>query len=127
MINFTQAYTQALDEAMAADPTVVLLGEDIGDKEGGGVFKVTAGLSTKHGAERVRQHRHAHHGLRGEGLATARAGRRRAGTHVESREGMCGGETTSRDLAESPKTKRKRPPRSMDEDEESRSGGSSGP
>lgn len=53
-INFTQAYTQALDEAMAADPTVVLLGEDIGDKEGGGVFKVTAGLSGKYGAERVR-------------------------------------------------------------------------
>ncbi len=54
MITFTQAYTQALDEAMAADPNVVLLGEDIGDKEGGGVFKVTAGLSKKYGAERVR-------------------------------------------------------------------------
>ena len=53
-ITFTQAYTRALDEAMAADPTVLLLGEDIGDKEGGGVFKVTGGLSTKYGEERVR-------------------------------------------------------------------------
>jgi pyruvate/2-oxoglutarate/acetoin dehydrogenase E1 component len=53
-ITFTQAYTRALDEAMAADPTVLLLGEDIGDKEGGGVFKVTGGLSTKYGDQRVR-------------------------------------------------------------------------
>lgn len=53
-ITFTQAYTQGLDEAMAADDSVILLGEDIGDKEGGGVFKVTAGLSSKYGAHRVR-------------------------------------------------------------------------
>jgi len=52
-INFTQAYNRALDEAMAADESVILLGEDIGDKEGGGTFKVTAGLSTKYG-DRVR-------------------------------------------------------------------------
>ncbi len=54
MITFTEAYTRALDEAMAADPTVLLLGEDIGDKQGGGVFKVTAGLEGKFGSERVR-------------------------------------------------------------------------
>ena len=53
-INFTQAYNRALDEAMAADPSVIMLGEDIGDKEGGGVFKVTGGLSTKYGDDRVR-------------------------------------------------------------------------
>jgi len=54
IITFTQAYARALDEAMAADPSVILLGEDIGDKEGGGVFKVTGGLSTKYGDQRVR-------------------------------------------------------------------------
>jgi acetoin:2,6-dichlorophenolindophenol oxidoreductase subunit beta len=54
MITFTQAYNRALDEAMAADPSVIMLGEDIGEKEGGGVFKVTAGLGHKHGLERVR-------------------------------------------------------------------------
>ena len=53
-INFTQAYNRALDEAMAADSSVIMLGEDIGDKEGGGLFKVTAGLSTKYGGDRVR-------------------------------------------------------------------------
>lgn len=53
-ISFTEAYHIALDEALAADPSVFLLGEDIGDKEGGGVFKVTKGLSTKYGDKRVR-------------------------------------------------------------------------
>ncbi|WP_348673811.1 alpha-ketoacid dehydrogenase subunit beta [uncultured Abyssibacter sp.] len=53
-INFTQAYQRALYESMEADPSVIMLGEDIADEEGGGVFKVTAGLSTKFGAERVR-------------------------------------------------------------------------
>ena len=53
-ISFTEAYHTALDEALAADPSVFLLGEDIGDKEGGGVFKVTKGLSTKYGDKRVR-------------------------------------------------------------------------
>jgi pyruvate dehydrogenase E1 component beta subunit len=53
-ITFTQAYNRALDEALAADPGVILLGEDIGDEEGGGVFKVTMGLSTKYGPHRVR-------------------------------------------------------------------------
>jgi len=53
-ITFTQAYNRALDEAMAADSSVIMLGEDIGDKEGGGPFKVTDGLSTKYGTDRVR-------------------------------------------------------------------------
>jgi pyruvate/2-oxoglutarate/acetoin dehydrogenase E1 component len=46
------AINQALDEAMAADPRVVLIGEDLADP-GGGVVGVTAGLSTKHGRDRV--------------------------------------------------------------------------
>ena len=53
-ISFTEAYNRGLDEAMAADSSVILLGEDIADEEGGGAFKVTAGLSTKYGVERVR-------------------------------------------------------------------------
>ena len=54
LATFTEAARLALDDALAADPTVFLLGEDIADREGGGVFKVTAGLSTKYGTERVR-------------------------------------------------------------------------
>lgn len=46
------ALNSALDEAMAKDETVFLIGEDIGDPAGG-VMKVTEGLSTKYGDARV--------------------------------------------------------------------------
>jgi len=49
----SQAVAQALDLAMAADPSVFCLGEDIEDPTGG-VMKGTKGLSTKYGRERVR-------------------------------------------------------------------------
>ncbi|MEM8918252.1 MAG: alpha-ketoacid dehydrogenase subunit beta [Pseudomonadota bacterium] len=53
-IMFAQACNMAMARAMADDDKVILLGEDIADKEGGGVFKVTAGLSEKYGTDRVR-------------------------------------------------------------------------
>lgn len=53
-INFVQGLHMALDEAMAADDNVIALGEDVGDEQGGGVFKITSGLSTKYGKHRVR-------------------------------------------------------------------------
>jgi len=53
-ISFTQAINLAMDEAMAADRRVFLLGEDIADDQGGGVFAATRGLSTKYGNDRVR-------------------------------------------------------------------------
>jgi acetoin:2,6-dichlorophenolindophenol oxidoreductase subunit beta len=53
-INTIQAVNQALDEALALDPNVILLGEDIADEEDGGVVGVTKGLSTKYGRSRVR-------------------------------------------------------------------------
>jgi pyruvate dehydrogenase E1 component beta subunit len=46
------AIKEALDEALAADPRVFLLGEDLADP-GGGVSGVTSGLSTKYGRQRV--------------------------------------------------------------------------
>jgi pyruvate/2-oxoglutarate/acetoin dehydrogenase E1 component/TPP-dependent pyruvate/acetoin dehydrogenase alpha subunit len=52
-ISMREALNRALDRALAADPAVVLLGEDIADP-GGGISQVTKGLSTTHGAERVR-------------------------------------------------------------------------
>jgi len=48
-----QAICNAMDLALARDPAVFLLGEDIGDPAGG-VFKTSAGLQTKYGAARVR-------------------------------------------------------------------------
>lgn len=47
------AMNSALDWALENSADVVLLGEDIADPAGG-VFKVTKGLSTKHGTDRVR-------------------------------------------------------------------------
>jgi acetoin:2,6-dichlorophenolindophenol oxidoreductase subunit beta len=53
-LGFGQALNDALDVAMALDPRVFLLGEDIADP-GGGVYKVNKGLSTKYGPDRVRK------------------------------------------------------------------------
>lgn len=53
-MNMVQAVNAALADAMEADETVVLLGEDIADKEGGGVCGVTSGLSTRFGTDRVK-------------------------------------------------------------------------
>jgi len=50
-MNMVQAINQGLREMMREDKTVVLLGEDIG--KNGGVFRVTDGLQTEFGAERV--------------------------------------------------------------------------
>lgn len=53
-MNTIQAVNLALDDAMAADANVIVLGEDVGDKEEGGIVGVTRGLSTKYGDSRVR-------------------------------------------------------------------------
>jgi pyruvate/2-oxoglutarate/acetoin dehydrogenase E1 component len=53
-IPMVMAINQALDLAMAKDPNVIVLGEDVADPTGGGIFKATLGLSTKHGDDRVR-------------------------------------------------------------------------
>jgi len=50
-IRFAQAITQALDEEMARDEQVILLGEDIGRP--GGSFGVTKGLLDRYGDQRV--------------------------------------------------------------------------
>ncbi|MNF22407.1 Acetoin:2,6-dichlorophenolindophenol oxidoreductase subunit beta [compost metagenome] len=53
-LNSIQAINLALDDAMAADENVIVLGEDVGDKEEGGIVGVTRGLSGKYGDSRVR-------------------------------------------------------------------------
>jgi pyruvate dehydrogenase E1 component beta subunit len=50
-IRFAQAITQALDEEMARDEQVILLGEDIGRP--GGSFGITKGLLDRYGPDRV--------------------------------------------------------------------------
>jgi pyruvate/2-oxoglutarate/acetoin dehydrogenase E1 component len=51
-VRFGQAINRALSDAMAADPSVILLGEDVAGP--GGPFGVTRGLLEKFGPERVR-------------------------------------------------------------------------
>lgn len=53
-VSFVQATNQALFDALAEDDRVLVFGEDVADEQGGGVIKVTAGLSTKYGSNRVR-------------------------------------------------------------------------
>jgi pyruvate/2-oxoglutarate/acetoin dehydrogenase E1 component len=53
-MNALQAVNAALMQAMAEDPKVIVLGEDIADREGGGVTGATRGLSTKFGDDRVK-------------------------------------------------------------------------
>src|SRR3982074_3293025 len=50
-MNMIQALNAAMDIALARDPSVVLLGEDVGYF--GGVFRVTDGLQRKYGEHRV--------------------------------------------------------------------------
>jgi len=75
-MNMIQAINLALDHAMEQDPTVLVLGEDIADKQGGGVFKCTAGLSAKYGTERVKSTPIAEQAIMGAAVGAALGGMR---------------------------------------------------
>jgi acetoin:2,6-dichlorophenolindophenol oxidoreductase subunit beta len=53
-VGMIAALNRALHDAFAADEKVIAFGEDFADREGGGVFGVSNGLSTKFGTRRVR-------------------------------------------------------------------------
>lgn len=53
-MNMIEAINLALDDAMSEDSNVIVFGEDVADRQEGGVMGVTKGLSTKHGDLRVR-------------------------------------------------------------------------
>jgi len=74
-LNFAGAVHSALDAALAADPKVILLGEDIADPAGG-VFKTTKGFSTKYGAHRVRSTPIAEQSILGAAVGAALGGYR---------------------------------------------------
>jgi len=71
MANLTmvEALNLALDQNMAADDRVCLMGEDIGVN--GGVFRVTKGLQPKYGAERVIDSPLAENGIIGTAVGMA--------------------------------------------------------
>ncbi|MFC4595774.1 alpha-ketoacid dehydrogenase subunit beta [Sphingobium tyrosinilyticum] len=53
-IHALAAINEALTQAMERDPKIIVLGEDVADREGGGVVGVTKGLSTAYGDDRVK-------------------------------------------------------------------------
>ena len=68
------AVSAALFEAMEADPKVLVFGEDVADREGGGVMGTTRGLSTKFGDMRVRSTPIAEQAIIGAAIGAAMAG-----------------------------------------------------
>jgi pyruvate dehydrogenase E1 component beta subunit len=73
-LNLVEAINQALEQEMAADSRVVLLGQDIG--RNGGVFRVTEGLQKKFGVERVVDTPLAESGIIASSIGLAMAGMR---------------------------------------------------
>ena len=73
-ILYREAITEALDEEMARNDSVFLLGEDIA--EFGGSYKTTVGLLEKYGPERVRNTPISEQGIIGATLGAALVGMR---------------------------------------------------
>jgi 2-oxoisovalerate dehydrogenase E1 component len=73
-LSFVQATIEALDAAMAADPSIFVLGEGIGRR--GGSFRTTAGLFAKYGPERLRDTPICERGFTGLACGAAMAGAR---------------------------------------------------
>ena len=74
VLNMAQAINEALDQALAADPRVIVLGEDVGRT--GGVFRVTDGLQQRHGEDRVVDTPVSESGIVGAALGLAVGGMR---------------------------------------------------
>lgn len=73
-ITFAQAINEAMREEMRRDPTVVIIGEDVG--RAGGVYKITDGLYNEFGEERVIDTPISEAGLTGIGVGAAMTGLR---------------------------------------------------
>jgi pyruvate dehydrogenase E1 component beta subunit len=73
-LTYREALRRALDDELARDPDVFLMGEEIGRFEGS--YKVTAGLWQKYGPERVRETPISEEGFVGAGIGAAMIGLR---------------------------------------------------
>lgn len=71
-MTMVQAINLALTQEMESDPSVVVLGQDVGVNEG--VFRVTAGLHKKYGADRVIDTPLAESGILGTSIGMAMGG-----------------------------------------------------
>jgi acetoin:2,6-dichlorophenolindophenol oxidoreductase subunit beta len=73
-INLIQAINLALEHAMEDDPEVLVLGEDVADREGGGVVGITKGLSSMFGDDRVKSTPISETGFMGTAIGAAMLG-----------------------------------------------------
>lgn len=73
-VNIIQAINQALTDAMEDDASVLILGEDVADREGGGVVGITKGLSTRFGDDRVKSTPISETGFMGAAIGAAMMG-----------------------------------------------------
>jgi pyruvate dehydrogenase E1 component beta subunit len=71
-----EAINLALKDAMEANPKVIVMGEEVGDRQDGGVMGVTKGLSTQFGEERVRSTPISEQAIIGASIGAALAGYR---------------------------------------------------
>ncbi len=75
VLSMREALNSALSEALASDPDVLLIGEDLADP-GGGISQVTKGLSTRFGTDRVRDTPISEAAIVGAAVGAALAGMR---------------------------------------------------
>ncbi|BCG04905.1 pyruvate dehydrogenase subunit beta (plasmid) [Paraburkholderia sp. PGU19] len=75
-MNLVQAVNLALDDALSSDQNVIVFGEDVADRQEGGVMGVTKGLSTKHGDVRVRSTPISEQAIIGAAIGASLAGMR---------------------------------------------------
>jgi len=73
-LTYIQAIAEAMDQEMARDPNVILLGEDVGAH--GGAFQASKGLYQKYGPERVRDTAISEAAIIGAGVGAAMTGLR---------------------------------------------------
>lgn len=73
-MSYIEALTAAMDEALAMDEQVFIIGEDVGAK--GGVFKATVGLYDKYGEQRVIDAPLAESAIAGVAIGAAMVGKR---------------------------------------------------
>jgi pyruvate dehydrogenase E1 component beta subunit len=74
MVTFREALRAAMDEEMARDDSVILIGEEVGQYNG--AYKVSQGLLEKYGPERVIDTPISEEGFTGIGIGAAMAGLR---------------------------------------------------
>ena len=73
-VTILAALAKAYHDALSEDPKVITLGEDLADPEGGGIVKITKGLSAKFGDARVRSTPISEQAIMGAAIGASLAG-----------------------------------------------------